>query len=361
MNDHGTRFLVHPLLHYDPDAANWIKVIKSEYFEDKRLNAPVPRNQDLPAHAFGELTGRTILAATSHAWFWQHHPDPEGVKLKLLREDFIPRLRKRYPETKIVIFDDWHSCPQVPRTKEEEIVFYRAMDHMNSMYVYCDVVLFLEAKLPDLDMTVRTCSLVPAKYSFGRFVDVTQFLGPESSSLDIKKNDIITEPSDIDVLKSITNEIEVSYLKRPFGRPSRIPVNERGWLYAERITIAVKVATAGQHRFDDIVWSNNEQLRTTIYRWTRVILAAAKKDKIGKALEKYIDELKKKRFTRPSDTSLVKELVENLVKKITSQWKKETERQDSMSVRAREILLRWGEFSNEYVKEARLFKQTKTL
>ena len=28
-----------------------------------------------------------------------------------------------------------------------------------------------------------------------------------------------------------------------------------------------------------------------------------------------------------------------------------------MSVRAREILLRWGEFSNEYIKEARFVKQ----
>ena len=171
-------------------------------------------------------------------------PHPEGVKLKLLRDDFIPRLRKRYPETKIVIFDDWHSCPQWPRTKKEDEVFYKAMDHMNSMYVYCDVVLFLEAKLPDLDMTVRTCSLIPSNYSFGRFVDVTQFHGPESSSLDIKTNDIITKPSDIDTLKSTTNEIEISYLKRPFGRPNRIPADERGWLYAERITIAVKVATA---------------------------------------------------------------------------------------------------------------------
>ena len=230
VKEESGRFLVHPLLQYDPDAAKWIKVIRAEYFDE--CKPPVPRNQDLPAHAFGELTGRTILAATSHAWFWQSHPDPEGVKLKLLRDDFIPRLRKRYPETKIVIFDDWHSCPQWPRTKEEDKVFYTAMDHMNSMYVYCDVVLFLEAKLPDLDMTVRTCFLIPANYSFGTFVDVTQFHGPESSSLDIKKNDIITEPSDIDVLKSTTNEIEISYLKRPFGRPNRIPADERGWLYA---------------------------------------------------------------------------------------------------------------------------------
>ena len=35
MSERSTRFLVHPLLHYDPDAANWIKVIRAEYFEDE--------------------------------------------------------------------------------------------------------------------------------------------------------------------------------------------------------------------------------------------------------------------------------------------------------------------------------------
>ena len=351
-----SQFLVHPLLRYDPDAAKWIKVIKASYFESSETKPPVPRNQDLPKEAFGELTGRCILAATSHAWFYQSHPDPEGVKLNILR-DFIKRLRKRYPETEIVIFDDWHSCPQWPRTEEQDEVFYKAMDHMNSMYVYCDVVLFLEAKLPDLDMTVRCCTLIPSNYSFGIFVDVTQFHGPESSSIPIKKNDIIIKPANIDTLKTTSNEIEISYFKRPFGRPNRIPADERGWLYAERITIAVKVATAGQHRFDEIVWSNNEDLRTTIYTWARILLAAANRDEIGKALEEYKTELAKKRFTRPDDTKVVGELVESLVDKFATRWKEETKRQESMSMRAREILLRWGEFSNEYVKNARLLKQ----
>ena len=30
------KFLVHPLLQYDPDAAKWIKVIRAEYFDDGR-------------------------------------------------------------------------------------------------------------------------------------------------------------------------------------------------------------------------------------------------------------------------------------------------------------------------------------
>jgi hypothetical protein len=105
------------------------------------------------------------------------------------------------------------------------------------------------------------------------------------------------------------------------------------------------------------LWSNNEDLRTTIYTWARVLLAAAKRDQIGNALEEYKSELTKKRFTRPDDTKLVGELVESLVDKFATRWKEETERQQSMSTRAREILLRWGEFSNEYVKEARLLKQ----
>ena len=36
--------------------------------------------------------------------------------------------------------------------------------------------------------------------------------------------------------------------------------------------------------------------------------------------------------------------MESLVEKFSTQWTEETERQRSMSVRAREILLRWGEF-----------------
>jgi len=303
------QFSKHPLLEYDPHALDSIGVIKASYFESSSTIAPVPRNQDLPEEAFGKLTGRTILAATSHAWFWQSHPDPEGVKLELLRKQ-IKKLRERYPDTKIVIFDDWHSCPQWPRTKEQEKVFHKAMEHMNSMYLYCDVVLFLEAELPNLDMNVRTCFLIPTECSFGKFVDVNQFHGPESDDLSIRKNDIIVTPSDLDSFKSSTKKVEISYLKRPYGRPNRIPADERGWLFAERFTIAVKVATAGEHRFDDIVWSNNEELRTKIFSWARTLLRAAKRDEIGKALELFEKELEDtKRFTRPDDTKLVKDLV----------------------------------------------------
>jgi hypothetical protein len=88
------RFDAHPLVRYDPAAVNGgIQVLKLEYFEAKTTVAPVPRNQEVPKEAFGTLTGRSILVATSHAWFHQCHPDPHGVKLDILRKEFFPRLR----------------------------------------------------------------------------------------------------------------------------------------------------------------------------------------------------------------------------------------------------------------------------
>jgi len=189
-----TRQISHPLLEYDPCALKYIDLIDLEYFECEYTQAPVPRNQDLPKEAKTILTERSILVSTSHAWFYQSHPDPEGTKLNLIKFKFAPYLRKQYPNTKIAVFDDWHSCPQWPRKSQaEEDRFRKAMDHMNSMYCYCDVVLFLEAKLPDLDMRVRTCNLVPSEYDWTFFIDVIQFACSSSSTkkCEISKGDII--------------------------------------------------------------------------------------------------------------------------------------------------------------------------
>ena len=226
----------HPLLQYDPDILNGgIQLLKLEYLEDPRTRAPVPRNQEVPKEAFGTPTSRSIVVATSHAWFHQCHPDPEGVKLKILREEFFPRLRERFPNTEILIFDDWHSCPQWPRkTKEEQDRFDKCMRKMNSMYCYCDVILFVEAPLPDLDDTVYTCDLIPFEHQWLHFIDTIQYLGGEESTLSIRKNDIVVGMSNVvdtltvDTLKATKNETSISFLKRPYGRPNRTPAKERG-------------------------------------------------------------------------------------------------------------------------------------
>ena len=44
----------------------------------------------------------------------------------------------------------------------------------------------------------------------------------------------------------------------------------------------------------------------------------------------------------------------NLINQFTNDWKGEVEKQKTMSKRAREILLRWGCFSEDYVERAEL-------
>jgi len=364
-SERKTRQQTHPLLFYDPHILDGgIQLLKLAYFEAKTTRAPVPRNQEVPKTAFGTLTGRSILVATSHAWFHQCHPDPHGVKLKIMRQQFFPRLRERFPYTQILVFDDWHSCPQWPRTtKEENDRFKKCMDHMNSIYCYCDVVLFVEAPLPILDETVFTCDLVPSEHKWLHFIDTIQYLGGNDNTITIEKNDIVigienfTEVT-IDVLKQKNERAIISFLRRPYGRPNRTPAGERGWLYAERITVAIRMAAAKSEMFDDVVMSNCEKLCVKIETWSEALRRAAEFSNLKRAyalqvmLESFEAVLSTMKFTVPSDTKLVRTIMHNVVKRFKTNWDEEKQRQADMAVRAREILLRWGCFSEDYVERA---------
>ena len=67
-------------------------------------------------------------------------------------------------------------------------------------------------------------------------------------------------------LNAMSGVHTLTYLHRPFGRPNTIVNNDRGWLFLERITIAIKAAAAEKSQFDDIVVSNCEKLRLQIFK-----------------------------------------------------------------------------------------------
>ena len=167
------RQLLHPLELNDKLAFETIKTVRLDFLTNE-ANAPIPRCQALPEHAFARLTGRSILVALSHGWFFQTHPDPYGEKLNLIRHVFAPQLRERYPHTDIQVFFDYLASPQRPRTKSEDEIFAVAMDRMNSMYVYADVIVFLEVDLPKLDMKVHSAQVDLTSYKFFDFVDTIQ-------------------------------------------------------------------------------------------------------------------------------------------------------------------------------------------
>ena len=54
------------------------------------------------------------------------------------------------------------------------------------------------------------------------------------------------------------------------------------------------------------------------------------------------------------DKTLVEQVFASLMDKLLENWEAEIEKQKSMSKRAREILLRWGCFSEDYVERAEL-------
>ena len=70
-----------------------------------------------------------------------------------------------------VVFFDFLATPQRPRTEVEEIRFRFAMERMNSVYVYADVILFLEVDLPDLDMTAHSANVDLSMYKFFNFIN----------------------------------------------------------------------------------------------------------------------------------------------------------------------------------------------
>ncbi len=130
-------------------------------------------------------------------------------------------------------------------------------------------------------------------------------------------------------------------------------------MFLERITIAIKAAAADKSQFDDIVVSNSEKLRTKIFLWTEQLRKAARKQKVKPRalrdlLQDFDEELKRKLFSFASDKDTVRSLMIKLVNQFTDDWKGEVEKQISMSRRAREILLRWGSFSEDYVERAEL-------
>ena len=210
-------------------------------------------------------------------------------------------------------------------------------------------------------MTIHSAEVDLTTYKFFDFVDTIQ-VSETKSNLGPQQFDCIQTCDSNKVesaaqLNSLTDNHILTFLHRPFGRPNTIINDDRGWLFLERITIAIKAAAAEQSQFDDIVVSNSKKLRIQIYKWSERLRDAASKQKnepraLSDLLNHFDDVLKTKLFSFSSDEDVVRGLMKKLVNQFANDWKGEVEKQKSMGKRAREILLRWGCFSEDYVERA---------
>lgn len=271
---------LHPLEKHSPNAPKYIKFVRLTYVEEE-MTCPIRRRQDLPMNAFGQINVNSVLVATSHAWLCQYHPDPTGEKFLLIKKWFAPRLRRRFKTAEILLFDDWMSCPQRPRTMRDEAIFSSAMKLMNDIYIYCDAVIHVHTELPRVPREIRQAEAVDVQsleyFAYGNIVQVrnpTDDMGvltpyDEDRLHHPQRLDIVRRINGIDVKTEddVRNALEgsdrvtVDFQNRPFGRFNEIHPDNRGWLFLERFTSSVKVAAAGIDRFDDIILTNNHNIR----------------------------------------------------------------------------------------------------
>ena len=354
--------LLHPLELNDKATFENIKTVKLGFIE--KATPPIQRCQDLPSHAFGRLTGRSILVFISHQWLFQTHPDPFGATLNLVKNEFAPKLRERFPSTDIQMFYDFMSLPQNPRNNDEEEETYLAgANATHSIIIYSDVILFLDAEFPDVDMTLHKATVEISKYKFCDYMCSVQVLetlsktGPQSLDCILSIGKVkVQKWTDI---SKYTGSHTLTYLRQPFGRPNVTPIKKRGWHYLEYIVTAVKVAAAVATKsgFECIVMSNSESVTKELLVLSdhlRDVATGKESESLRDRLSEFDSELQRKTFSSRSDKITVKNIMSKMIHQFADDWKGEVEKQKSMSKRAREILLRWGCFSDDFVRRAEL-------
>ena len=127
-------------------------------------------------------------------------------------------------------------------------------------------------------MTAHSANVDLSTYKFFNFIDTIQ-VSETTSKIGPRQSDcILTCDSktivSADELNKLSDTHTLTYLHRPFGRPNTIINDDRGWLFLERVTIAIKAAAADKSQFDDIVMSNSEKLRMKISMWTERLRVA---------------------------------------------------------------------------------------
>ena len=126
----------------------------------------------------------------------------------------------------------------------------------------------------------------------------------------------------------------------------------------------MKAAAAGEAAFDDIFMTNSEALSTQILRWShRLRKAAVKQVENPKILieaeKKFLKEFDDKSFHYEEDRETVGKLLGELMEKFKKDWDGEVLKQKSLSDRTRDIVLRWGCFSDRYVEKSGLLSDDK--
>jgi hypothetical protein len=313
----------HPVVGSHEDFFNCIKLVKAKKLQE--LGTPWPRSQDLPERCFKKPTSEDLTFAVSHGWPYQAHPDPLGLKAKVLEKLLKQAIKAHNPHGDTVGFLDYCSVSQRPfregqaeRTAQQTQNFSNALKAMPSVYRLVDVVIHLDMEwtaIPDDGELIDVNGSDLKDATLLQLGPNVQVMSHDLASVRlfdfIHSVDGVTVEGNLSV-EDIEKKLQSAHesgvpslvrLKRsPMGKQNQILTGERGWVYLERFATMVKLAMVEECEFDRVCFSNSEAVLSELKEGGRTLRNAAKEgdDELRRVLGEFAKVLDTKKFSATS-------------------------------------------------------------
>eukprot|EP00931_Biecheleriopsis_adriatica_P002085 TRINITY_DN10273_c0_g1_i1.p1 TRINITY_DN10273_c0_g1~~TRINITY_DN10273_c0_g1_i1.p1 ORF type:complete len:881 (-),score=151.19 TRINITY_DN10273_c0_g1_i1:147-2789(-) len=346
----------------------------------KNISLPWPRSQDLEKVYFKVPKPDDLVVAISHGWPFQAHPDPEGLKSDLINSHLSRIHDQLKPQGEVLCFLDFCSVPQRPfcegqqdRTEEQIRAFSEALVAMPKVYLLADAVLHIDVEacistreaeqvfvdISDFDGGINFFKVGDSIQAFChghpkiKLFDIVVSIGgtPVAATYSVKD----LEQRISDALAS-HNSCVVELSRHFMGRPNKVPVCDRGWIYLERFASMVKGSMVNESDFDRICFSNSQAVLEEIRSGSNRLRAAslASEGRLRQELNFFLDQLNSKKFSAAStdaaltvstihknclntpafeskattsDREIVASIMLDMVKDLTSYWIKSKQKQ----------------------------------
>jgi len=275
------------------------------------LQSPYPRRQDINAAPMAAKS-QDMVVCISHAWPYQTHPDPTGEKAQCIN-DMFREVNQVFPDMDPLVFLDFVSVTQRPRTALDNELFQAALRAMPMIYLRADAVVHIDKDFEPVvegqTVTVKADFLRRSKVGIRAVGDVIQLAGTPGGQDTVQENDVIVSVNGYEIPPSLENATgrlqegsNVVIRKAPYGVRNEVPAGTRGWIFLERFCSMVKVAMLNDDNKANVVFSNNPAVLQEIFAGGAKLREAAQKGSVElhEALTEFGAELRRKSFSTTS-------------------------------------------------------------
>lgn len=360
-----------------PGLKQSIRLIKSESLPE--LPVPWPRQQDLSPTLYQEPSKDDLVLSVSHTWYFQAHPDPLGRKLQCLDQAIQQAKEKYEPSGRTLVFVDFLGCPQrpfakgqMPRSREQEEDFAKALKLFPNLYLVSDATIHLEQDLSAENSSPRFMTVPASDLRTARLREVNHSVQlVHQSNGDAAAQPFcyirrigsksITSLKDVEEAMTTVNQrgcwapgcdalqdLSMTIEETPFGIRNQVPASEKGWVYLERFVSMVKIAMVPPDQASKMVFSNSERVLEQILQGGQKMRAAAAEgtETLLKALKAFEEELRQKQFAaisldkaentggmggmttaQVSDAEVAQAIMHEMVEHLATHWQQETQAQ----------------------------------